>query len=117
MMISFQRGDVILVEMPFTDNAGSKKRPAVVLSTDAFNDAGTKIIVEAITSNLNTPFRTGDVTLGDWRTAGLLKPSAVRGYLGMVDKRNVERTLGKLSMGDFIQVEKAVASIIGLKSS
>lgn len=110
----YQRGDVILVELPFTDGPGSKKRPAVVLSTQAFNNAGIKLIVMAITSNLDQPFRPGDTTLGDWQAAGLLKPSAVRGYLGMADQRHVEQVLGKLSIGDFAQVEQAVAEIIGL---
>lgn len=110
----YQRSDIILVELPFTDGPGNKKRPAVVLSTQAFNDAGIKLIVMAITTNLDQPFRPGDTTLGEWQAAGLLKPSAVRGYIGMADKRHVERILGKLSPGDFVQVEQAVAEIIGL---
>ncbi len=110
----YQRGDILLVEMPFTDGPGGKKRPAVVLSTEAFNRSGIKIVVAAITSNLNAPFRPGDTTLGEWQTAGLLKPSAVRGYLGMVDQRDVERVLGKMTDKDFSQVEQGIASILGL---
>jgi len=110
----YQRGDVLLVEMPFTDLPSGKKRPAVVLSTEAFNRAGIKIIVAAITSNLSAPFRPGDTTLGDWQAAGLLKPSAVRGYLGMADQRHVERTLGKMSEADFSQVEQGIAIMLGL---
>jgi mRNA interferase MazF len=109
----YQRGDVLLVEMPFTDGPGGKKRPAVVLSTEAFNAAGTKIIVAAITSNLTAPFRPGDTTVGDWQAAGLLKPSAVRGYLGMADQRHIERSLGKMTDADFTQVEQGVATILG----
>ncbi len=111
---SYQRGDILLVEMPFTDEPGRKKRPAVVLSTEVFNQSGTKIIVAAITSNLNAPFRPGDTTLGDWKAAGLLLPSAVRGYLGMADQRHVERVLGKMSAADFAQVEQGIALILGL---
>lgn len=114
MRHNYQRGDVLLVELPFTDGPGSKKRPAVVLSTEAFNRAGTKIIVAAITSNLSAPFRLGDTTLGDWQAAGLLKPSAVRGYLGMADQRHIERLLGKMTDADFSQVEQGVADIMGL---
>ena len=112
----YQRGDVLLVEMPFTDGPNSKKRPAVVLSTEEFNRAGIKIVVAAITSNLTSPFRLGDTTLGDWQAEGLLKPSAVRGYLGMADQRHVERILGKMTDTDFSQVEQGVASILGLNA-
>ena len=114
MKQTYQRGDVLLVELPFTDGPGGKKRPAVVLSTEAFNRIGIKIIVAAITSNLSAPFRPGDTTLGDWQAAGLLKPSAVRGYLGMADQRYVERSLGKMTDADLSQVEQAVADIMGL---
>lgn len=110
----YQRGEIVLVEMPFTDGPGGKKRPAVVLSTAAFNSSGIKIVVAAITTNLGSPFRPGDTTLGDWRVAGLLKPSAVRGYLGMVDQRDVERVLGKMTDVDFAQVEQGIASVLGL---
>ena len=110
----YQRGDILLVEMPFTDSPAGKKRPAVVLSTEAFNGYGLKIIVAAITTNLNTPFRPGDTTLGDWQASGLLKPSAVRGYLGMADQRHIERVLGKMTDRDFSQVEQGIAIILGL---
>ena len=110
----YQRGDILLVEMPFTDGPGGKKRPALVLSTESFNGSGLKIVVAAITTNLNTPFRPGDTTLGDWHSAGLLRPSAVRGYLGMVDQRHVERVLGKMTDKDFSQVEQGIAVVLGL---
>lgn len=113
MMPNFQRGEIWLIEMPFTGGPGGKKRPAVILSTKAFNHSGTKIIVAAITSNLNAPFRPDDTTLGDWEAAGLLQPSAVRGYMGMADQRSVGRLLGKMSDADFSQVAQGIASIMG----
>jgi mRNA interferase MazF len=114
MSLYYQRGEVLLLEMPFTDGPGSKRRPAVVLSTEAFNQSGIKIIVAAITSNLAMPNRPGDTTLNEWQSAGLLKPSAVRGYLGMADQRHVERTLGKMTDADFVRVEQGIAELLGL---
>ncbi len=93
MRPSYHRGDVLLVEMPFTDGPGEKKRLAVVPSTEAYNRAGIKLIVAAITTNLIGSSRPGDTTLNDQQGAGLLLPSAVRGYLGMVDQRNVGHRL------------------------
>jgi mRNA interferase MazF len=34
-MISFEFGDIVLVQFPFTDQSASKKRPAVVTSSNA----------------------------------------------------------------------------------
>ncbi len=112
-MISYDRGDVILVEIAFSGATGSKRRPAVVISTNAFNRAGFKLIVATITSNVLPPFRPGDLLLNDWQEAGLVKPSAVRGVLATVDKSDVMRNLGRLSSGDFGMVERAVGSILG----
>ena len=117
MRPSYQRGDVFLVEMPFTDGQGEKKRPAVVLSTEAFNRAGIKLIVAAITTNLIQPSRPGDTILSDWQGAGLLLPSAVRGYLGMVDQRRVGSRLGTMPAADFAQVEQGIATVLGLSLS
>ncbi|OIO94134.1 MAG: hypothetical protein AUK03_07125 [Anaerolineae bacterium CG2_30_64_16] len=112
-MISYSRGDVILVDIAFSGAVGHKRRPAVVISTDTFNSAGIKLIVSAITSNLTPPFRPGDSWLNDWRGAGLLKPSAVRGVGATVDKSEIIRKLGILSARDFAMIEDAIAEIPG----
>jgi hypothetical protein len=31
------RGDVVLLPFPFSDQSGSKRRPALILSIDAYN--------------------------------------------------------------------------------
>lgn len=114
-MTSYKRGDVILVDIAFSGTIGYKRRPAVVISTEVFNTAGIKLIVAAITSNVSPPFRSGDSLLNDWRAAGLLKPSAVRGVLATVDKSDVVRKLGALSEQDFAIVEQGIANILGFR--
>src|SRR5437667_1698348 len=88
-MTSYSRGDVILVDIAFSGASGSKRRPAVVISTSNFNSAGIKLIVAAVTGNVSPPFRPGDTLLKEWSAAGLVKPSAVRGVLATVDKSDV----------------------------
>ncbi len=113
-MTSYSRGDVILVDIAFSGAIGYKRRPAVVISGDVFNRAGIKLIVTAITSNVSPPFRPGDTLLDDWKPAGLLQPSAVRGVLATVDKADVVRELGVLSSKDFVKVEQGIAAILVL---
>jgi len=116
-MTTYNRGDVILVDIAFSGATGRKRRPAVVISTDAFNNAGIKLIVAAITSNISPPFRPGDTLLNDWSATGLLKASAVRGVMATVDKVDVIRKLGTLSAGDFAKVEQGIAGILGFMVS
>lgn len=77
-MTAYDRGAVILVEIAFSGAPGRKRRPAVVISTDTFNNGGIKLIVAAITGNFALPLRPGDTILNDWQSAGLVKPSSVR---------------------------------------
>ena len=112
-MTSYRLGDVILVDIAFSGAVGYKRRPAVVISTVAFNSAGIKLIVAAVTNNLSPPFRPGDTLLQDWKAAGLLKPSAVRGVLATVDKSDVVRKLGAISVVDLASVDQGIAEILG----
>lgn len=116
-MISYNPGDVILVDIAFSGAVGYKRRPAVIISQAQFNTAGIKLIVAAITSNVSPPFRPGDALLSDWKVAGLLKPSAVRGVLATVDKSDVVRKLGALSAGNFSTVAQGIAEILGFQPS
>jgi len=65
--ISYQPGDLVLVEFPFT-GPGTKLRPALVVL-----DSGDADVVLA---RVTTP--PYDIHLTDWRQAGLLAPSFVR---------------------------------------
>jgi len=113
-MTTYNRGDVILVEIAFSGEIGRKRRPAVIISTESFNKAGIKLIVAAITGNISPPFRPGDTLLNNWASAGLLKPSAVRGILATVDIADISHKLGKISSQDLAIVEKNLAAILGL---
>lgn len=108
------RGTVLFTGIQFSGSAGSKRRPVVVLSTEDFQQAGSRLIVVGVTSTVRPPFRTGDVLLNDWLQAGLMKPSAVRAGLTVIDRNEVVRVLGKLSDSDFANVERGIAGILGL---
>ena len=46
----YKRGDIVLVSFPFTDLSSSKRRPALVVSPDSFNQAMQDVVLSAITS-------------------------------------------------------------------
>jgi mRNA interferase MazF len=87
-------GDIYLCQFPFTSGAVSKPRPALVLF-----DLGADAVICRITSVA----RNGrlDVTLVDWRAAGLLKPSVARlDRLVTAEKTVLTRLLGQLTVAD-----------------
>ena len=111
-MTSYKPGDIIFVNVAFSGEVGYKRRPVVVISNDSFNKAGVKLVAAGITSNITSPFRPGDTLLNDWETAGLIKPSAVRGVLATVDRLDILRKLGVMSEADFKQVMRNIKSIL-----
>ena len=48
----YKRGDIVLVSFPFTDLSSSKRRPALVVSPDSFNEAMQDLVLAAITSRV-----------------------------------------------------------------
>ena len=46
----YRRGDIVLVSFPFTDLSSSKRRPALVISPDSFNEQGQDVVLISITS-------------------------------------------------------------------
>ena len=68
--------DVVVVPFPFTERPTTKRRPALVLSHTAFNEAGYTLLA-MITTQAHTPWP-GDTTLQDRDAAGLRVPCIVR---------------------------------------
>ena len=50
--MSFKKGDIVVIPVPFTDNATVKKRPAVVLSDVEVHATG-DVLVAQITSKIH----------------------------------------------------------------
>jgi mRNA interferase MazF len=45
---SYSFGDIVLVSFPFTDQSAAKKRPAVVVSSPAYNESRPDLIIMAV---------------------------------------------------------------------
>ena len=109
----FEFGDVVLVPFPFTSQATSKKRPAIVVSSRAYNAAKPDLVVMAVTSQFRPSPSLGEVWVGQWNAAGLLKPSAIKPVFATLERRLVLRRLGTLDHGDQAALRKAITEIIG----
>lgn len=110
-------GHVVLVPFPFTSQAISKQRPAVVVSSRAYNLERPDLIMMAITSQLRPSPAFGEVWLRHWRSAGLLKPSAVKPVIATFEQGLVIRALGVLAADDQDALRQALDQIIGLPAS
>jgi mRNA interferase MazF len=71
----FSFGDVVLVPFPFTDQSGTKKRPAAVISGSGYNASRRDIVIMAVTSQVQQPPGDGEALVADWQAAGLISPT------------------------------------------
>jgi mRNA-degrading endonuclease toxin of MazEF toxin-antitoxin module len=72
-MMRFDFGEIVLVPLPFTSQATFKKRPAVVVSSLAYNAAKPDVILMAVTSQIRASATFGEIWLQDWKGAGLIR--------------------------------------------
>ena len=77
------------------------------------NTAKPDIVVMAITSQLRPSPGPGEVWLGQWQGAGLLKPSAVKPVFATLEQTLVIRQLWTLAASDQAALRKAIAEIVG----
>ncbi|MDO9166049.1 MAG: type II toxin-antitoxin system PemK/MazF family toxin [Rhodoferax sp.] len=106
-------GDVILVPFPFTNQAASKRRPSVVVSSRAYNLARPDVVVMAVTSQFRATEGVGEVWLAGWEAAGMLKPSAIKPVIATLERGLVIRRLGTLGDEDQAALRRAITDILG----
>jgi len=100
-----------VVPFPFTDSSAAKRRPALVLSTQAFNDRAAHVVLAMITSRENRAWPL-DVEIHDLPHAGLGHPSVVRMKLFTLDERFILRKAGALGAADRAAVQRALGRLL-----
>ena len=104
----------MLFRSPFTDQSASKKRPAVVVTSDAYHQRRPDVIVMAVTSQILRPAGAiGEVLIADWQGAGLPKASLLKPVLATIEQRLILRKLGALQGSDVQAVRSALRQILG----
>jgi len=97
-----KRGDVVLVRFPHPSGQRGKKRPAVVVQSDAYASTVSTVVVAEVTKNLtmkNDPACLFiDVSAAEGKATGLLVDSVVSGLvLDTVYSDTVAQVLGSMS--------------------
>ena len=109
-MPTFSFGDTLLVPFPFTDLVLVKRRPCVVLSTQAFNQANGQSVMAMITSAKASTW-SGDIDIHDIASAGISHPSVIRFKLFTLPNDLVLRKLGALAPPDMAKLRTGVRHI------
>jgi mRNA interferase MazF len=111
------RGEVVLVDFPYSDGRQSKIRPALVIQADAHNTVLLKTVIAMITGNLRRRGHPAHVLLDPavHQGVGVNGPSLVSCInLFTVDQSAVLRVLGQLTPALQANVDAALKSALDL---
>ena len=115
-MTIYKPGQIVLVPFPFTDFSTTKQRPAIIISSETFNNSGNDIIVLAITSHITPKISKFELLLNeiDQRSCGLPKPSIIKvGKIISIDKRLIRKIIGELPKDTFLHIKDKLTEILG----
>lgn len=110
---NYQQGDIILVRFVYSDDSGAKRRPALVLSTEDYNQGRQEAIIAAITSNVHR-LLVGDHLIEGWQEAGLLFPSVATGIIRTIKQAMIDRKLGEMPEVDLLSFQGKIRQALGL---
>lgn len=111
-MTNYKQQDIILVDFGFSEETGSKKRPALIISSNNYHKNRQEVIIAAITSNIKRVLF-GDTKIDGWKEAGLLYPSLVTGIIRTIKDNVILRKLGILSKSDLQKVQENLRKSMG----
>ncbi len=96
-------GDVVVADFPGI--TGTKRRPALVVSTDTYHAARPDVILGLLTGQVAAATSPTDHHLQDWSDAGLHIPTAFRTFLITLPQVDVIARIGHLSEQDWAEVQ------------
>lgn len=96
-----------VVTSGFPGVVSSKRRPAVIISSENYHQERPDVILALITTQITKTTSATDYILQDWSSANLNRPSAVRTFLFTLPKYEITE-IGKLSDRDWAEVQKCL---------
>lgn len=111
-------GDIVLIKFPFTDLSASKVRPALVISSEEYNEREKDIIFMLITSNTSR-IAVEDFLLEvdhpEYKLTGLKKSSVFKiSKTHTLDKNIAVRKLGYIGIKITSEIKSRLKKLLGL---
>ncbi|MBX9789817.1 MAG: type II toxin-antitoxin system PemK/MazF family toxin [Pirellulales bacterium] len=110
-----KRGEVVLVDFPFSDGSGSKFRPALVVQADIFNKSLRDTVLATITTNTQPSPTSFVIDPSENPHSGLRLACAVRcDNLQTLEQTIVQGSIGYLSRRSMQQIDACLKLVLGL---
>src|SRR5688572_8785622 len=106
----YDRGAVVLLPFPFSDQSSAKVRPTIVANPIYPSD---DLLVVAV-SSVGGALRPGEFSIQFWREAGLIHPSFLKRAVASVSADLVRKQLGRVRDTDLASLDAALRLWFGL---
>jgi len=103
----------VLVNFVFSDETGARRRPAVIVSSDAYHHGRQEAIIAAIISQTERVL-IGDHLIKDWQGAGLLFPSVATGIIRTIKQGMIAQKLGAMPQFDMQAADSKLCVALAL---
>ncbi len=118
--MKIERGEIVLVDFPYSDQTGSKVRPALVVQDDRWNtildDTILAVITSSVRRNVGSPTQL-QIRMGTTESmgSGLLFDSMIDCQtLLTYDKTLILAQLGRLSPGVIMRIDECLRQSLGI---
>jgi mRNA interferase MazF len=111
-----KRGDVVLVDFPYSDATGSKLRPALVVQADFLNGLIADTVLVSITRTVRPASQTeAHIEIAREIGSGLRHDSVVTcTNIITIDEGLIFRTIGSLSNTAMVRVDECLRTALAL---
>ncbi len=112
---NFKQGDVLIVDVRFSNQDGSKIRPVLVISSNELSELGEDIITLKITSQLSArPFNViitnADLVMGELRSESAIKAD----FPFVITKDRVIKRIGAVNPKVISKIKEKLKLVFGI---
>jgi mRNA interferase MazF len=105
--MSFSKGEIVLLPIPFTDLTSRKVRPAIIIGHSSH--AGDLVVVP-----ISSVLQNVDLVIQDWVVAGLNVRCGIKSQIATIEQALVVKTVGALSGTDAAALEQRLRAWLRL---
>ena len=110
--MNLKQRDLVLLPYPFSDQEGTKVRPAIIVSNENFNRKSQDFIMVPLTTTIKEEPFSFIIRQEDLISGKLLKPSRVRvDKLFVVNKKLIMMEIGTLNDISFEKIKEEIRKI------
>jgi len=110
---TYEQGDIVLCDIPFSDSTGVKRRPVMILSVSTYNSRTADVIALAITSNLSNSDYSVPIEDRDMVQGKMFKPSLIKvNHIFSVAKSTFQRWLGRAAPAVVAKSKSVLSTLI-----